>query len=144
MYIATQQSLWNLHFSLDFYLYTNLLDARADDSSLRWLMGFKEPLGQLARWLGNNPLRRQKPCTVQQVLDNLPCGGCTYCLSHGQIHQKRIVTTNQPIVDDHTKPRAIGFQVKLIKKQRCSKDKIQYWRFYPCGQMVKQRLHMKR
>ena len=80
---------------------------RTDHSSLTWLLRFKEPQGQLARWLeyifqfkfriihrpgkkhGNaNALSRapalyeESGCEEYQAgvaLESLPCGGCPYC-----------------------------------------------------------------
>ena len=86
------------------YLLGKPFTVRTDHSSLRWLMGFREPQGQLARWLeelsrynmvlqhragrdhGNadalSRLVDQGQCREYRVgtrLDQLPCGGCTYC-----------------------------------------------------------------
>ncbi len=78
---------------------------RTDHSSLRWLMNFKEPQGQLARWLEyiqqynfeviHRPGRKHqnadalsradpdptecKEYAARVKLEQLPCGGCTTC-----------------------------------------------------------------
>ena len=77
---------------------------RTDHSSLTWLMNFKEPQGQLARWLEElsqydmeiqyrpgskhcnadalSRLPQKGPCPQFRVgidLTELPCGGCPYC-----------------------------------------------------------------
>ena len=84
------------------YLLGRRFTVRTDHSSLRWLAGFKEPQGQLARWLeelsqydveivhrpgrhhGNADALSRRPaesdCTIERnPLDSLPCGGCNYC-----------------------------------------------------------------
>lgn len=78
---------------------------RTDHSSLTWLLNFKEPQGQLARWLeyifqfdfhiehregkkhGNADALSRAPgdsgdCDAYRrgvPVDSLPCGGCSYC-----------------------------------------------------------------
>jgi O-acetyl-ADP-ribose deacetylase (regulator of RNase III)/transposase InsO family protein len=78
---------------------------RTDHSSLAWLMRFKEPIGQLARWLEElqqynmtiihragklhtnadalSRIPSQEPqCDCYRAgefLEDLPCGGCSYC-----------------------------------------------------------------
>ena len=78
---------------------------RTDHSALRWIMSFKEPTNQMARWLeilsqfnfklehraGRNHLNADAlsriPCSPEacecydgrSVLTSLPCGGCTFC-----------------------------------------------------------------
>ena len=94
-----------------FYLLGKIFTVRTDHSSLTWLLRFKEPQGQLARWIeelsqyhmvvkhregskhGNadalsripDPL---SPCFkyISSIkLADLPCGGCHYCTrAHNQ------------------------------------------------------------
>ncbi|KAK3088259.1 hypothetical protein FSP39_016699 [Pinctada imbricata] len=78
---------------------------RSDHSSLRWIMSFKEPTEQTARWLeilsrfnfkiehrqgvkhGNADALSRVPCDPltcdcyeqTTILENLPCGGCNGC-----------------------------------------------------------------
>jgi predicted aspartyl protease len=86
------------------YLLGKPFVVRTDHSSLRWLMSFREPQGQLARWLeelsqynmvlryragrdhGNadalSRLPREEGCMDFRAgvrLGELPCGGCKYC-----------------------------------------------------------------
>ena len=83
------------------YLLGRKFTVRSDHSSLRWLMGFKEPQGQLARWLeyiseydfkivhragkrhdNADALSRQsydESCTCEVSAADLPCKGCDYC-----------------------------------------------------------------
>ena len=87
------------------YLLGRKFIVRTDHSSLRWLFNFKEPQGQLARWLevlsqyqfqivhraGKNhsncdSISRRwtdcEECSCYQYgvsLENLPCGGCRTC-----------------------------------------------------------------
>ena len=86
------------------YLLGKKFTVRTDHSSLTWLMNFKEPQGQLARWLEElsqydmvvvhrpgrkhanaDALSRQSgggECLEYQGmpdLESLPCGGCKYC-----------------------------------------------------------------
>lgn len=83
---------------------------RTDHSSLQWLMNFKEPQGQLARWLevlsqyhmqiqhrsgkkhvNADVLSRlydNEPCKEMSIFNpptSLPCGGCKYCV---KVHEK--------------------------------------------------------
>ena len=94
------------------YLLGRHFDVRTDHSSLQWLMNFKNPNGQLARWLeelsqywmdihhrpGNkhvnadalSRLQDDVQVTCQEYLhdvqpENLPCGGCSHCQKkHGE------------------------------------------------------------
>ena len=75
---------------------------RTDHSSLTWLLRFKEPQGQLARWMeelsqynmalkhragakhGNADALSRRPapgvkCRACERVEDLPCGGCDYC-----------------------------------------------------------------
>ena len=88
------------------YLLGREFTVRTDHSSLTWLLNFKEPQGQLARWLeelsqyhmtvkhrpGRNhvnadalsrlmdPTCANERARLGQILkDNLPCGFCEYC-----------------------------------------------------------------
>ena len=87
------------------YLLGRSFTVRTDHHSLLWLLNFKEPQGQLARWLeelgqydmsikhrqGKKHLNadalsrkpeREKPCTNYRLgfdINDLPCGGCKYC-----------------------------------------------------------------
>ena len=90
-----------------YYLLGKPFTIRTDHSSLRWLLRFREPQGQLARWieelsqynmvlkhragvkhlnadaLSHIPTRNQVKCDefVSGVkLTELPCGGCQYCV----------------------------------------------------------------
>ncbi|MCG8078710.1 MAG: Ty3/Gypsy family RNase HI domain-containing protein, partial [Candidatus Thiodiazotropha taylori] len=90
-----------------YYLLGKLFTIRTDHSSLRWLLNFKEPQGQLARWmeelsqynmslkyragskhqnadsLSRNLAHEQLECdqyTPGMKPANLPCGGCKYCV----------------------------------------------------------------
>ena len=87
------------------YLLGTPFTVRTDHSSLTWLFNFKDPQGQLARWIEelsqyhillkhrpgkyhtNADVVSRKPepddyCnayTANIALENLPCGGCDYC-----------------------------------------------------------------
>lgn len=87
------------------YLLGKPFKVRTDHSSLTWLLRFKEPQGQLARWLeelslydmtvlhrpgkdhGNADalsrfVSQSTPCANYRAnikLEDLPCGGCKYC-----------------------------------------------------------------
>lgn len=86
------------------YLLGRSFEVRTDHSSLTWLLRFKEPQGQIARWLeelsqydmkvthrpgknhGNADALSRKPdqdeCGQYRagvILEDLPCGGCKYC-----------------------------------------------------------------
>ena len=81
------------------YLLGREFTIRTDHHSLIWLMNFKQPQGQLARWLeelsrfhmkiehrpGNkhvnaDALSRCNKLPECTSVNNLPCGGCPYCL----------------------------------------------------------------
>ena len=92
------------------YLLGRQFDVRTDHSSLQWLMNFKNPNGQLARWLEELSqywmVIRHRPGVKHQNADwlsrlsddstcqeyrhcvqpaELPCGGCNHCQKK---HQK--------------------------------------------------------
>ena len=92
------------------YLFGRQFVVRTDHSALRWLMSFKEPCDQMARWLealsqfnfsivhrkgkqhGNADGLSRAPCDPeacpcydgQTVLEDLPCGGCNQCIKKHQ------------------------------------------------------------
>lgn len=86
------------------YLLGRLITIRTDNGSLTWLMRFKNPSGQIARWLEElsqyelriihrkgklhtnadvlsriPDLLEYCPCYDGRNLEDLPCGGCKYC-----------------------------------------------------------------
>jgi hypothetical protein len=92
------------------YLLGREFIVRTDHSSLQWMMNFKEPQGQLARWLQvlshyhmqiqHRPgrkhvnadvlsrLQSEKPCKEMSIFippTSLPCGGCKHCVKR---HEK--------------------------------------------------------
>ena len=95
------------------YLLGKPFEVRTDHNSLTWLLRFKDPQGQIARWLeelsqydmrvthrpgknhGNADALSRKPnqdkCGQYKAgvaLEDLPCGGCRYCLkAHTQWKQ---------------------------------------------------------
>ena len=104
-YCVTRQELLavvrlTVHFR--HYLLGKVFTIRTDHSSLVWLLNFKQPEGQLARWLeilssyhltiehragakhmnADALSRRPNAPPVNSV--GLPCGMCKYCLKHQQ------------------------------------------------------------
>ncbi|GFO02426.1 Pol polyprotein [Plakobranchus ocellatus] len=104
--ITRKELLTVVRFTRQFcpYLLRHHFKVRTDHNSLRWLTSFKEPQGQLARWLeelsqydmevilrpgkqhGNADALSRIPhveeCssyTASSLLTSLPCGGCKYC-----------------------------------------------------------------
>lgn len=92
------------------YLLGRAFTVRTDHSSLRWLMSFREPQGQLARWLevlsqyemtiqhrpGKSHINADvlsrysidQPCPGMSIFvkpENLPCGGCKHCV---RVHEQ--------------------------------------------------------
>ena len=106
-YCTTRKELLAIiRFSRQFrhYLLGRHFTVRTDHNSLTWLMNFKEPQGQLARWLEelsqfnmeiqHRPGKKHanadalsripggEPCSdfnLRVKLQDLPCGGCPYC-----------------------------------------------------------------
>ena len=69
------------------YLYGRKVIVRTDHGALRWLLTFKNPEGQVARWLerlGNYDLdiqhRAGKAHGNADALSRRPCGECKHCL----------------------------------------------------------------
>ena len=116
------------------YLLGREFDVRTDHSSLQWLMNFKNPNGQLARWLEElsqywmviryrpgskhetadflSRLSEDVPCQeyLHDVkLEDLPCGGCSYC-------QKRHTEWNRFLesVDDAVPLTKVGPKVRQV------------------------------
>jgi len=86
--VTRRELLAVVHFIRHFktYLYGRHFKVRTDHSSLRWLMSFKEPEGQLARWLEQlseyDFMIEHRPGTRHANADGLsrlPCNGCKYC-----------------------------------------------------------------
>lgn len=86
--VTRRELLAVVHFVQHFktYLYGRNFKVRTDHSSLRWLMSFKEPEGQLARWLERlseyDFVIEHRPGTRHANADGLsrlPCNGCKYC-----------------------------------------------------------------
>ena len=88
-----------------YYLLGRIFTVRTDHSSLTWLLRFKEPQGQLARWIADLSqynmvikhyagAKHGNAYALSRMLDplvpcsaylagirpaDLPCGGCRYC-----------------------------------------------------------------
>ena len=121
------------------YLLGRQFEVRTDHSSLQWLMNFKNPNGQLARWLeelsqywmvishrpGRNHQNADSLPRIDDTSDcnnfqhsvqinNLPCGGCAYCT-------KRHIEWGQFISDvDEAVPLVTG--MKPVRAQSVSLD----------------------
>ncbi|MCG8033309.1 MAG: DDE-type integrase/transposase/recombinase [Candidatus Thiodiazotropha taylori] len=114
---------------------------RSDNSSLKWLVSFKNPEGQIARWievlshynykLEHRPGSRHKnadglsriPCVPETcqcydgvtVLEQLPCGGCKSCQKkHEQWTVLEEIDDVKPLVSKRVKLRDISCFVHNI------------------------------
>lgn len=93
------------------YLLGKQFLVRTDHSALRWIMSFREPVDQMARWLqilsqfdfkiehrpgkkhGNADALSRVPCDPEDcpcydgttILANLPCGGCVKCIAKSEM-----------------------------------------------------------
>ena len=81
------------------YLYGRKVTVRTDHGALRWLLTFKNPEGQMARWLGvlgeydlDIQHRPGKAHGNADALSRRPCGDCKHCLRHEQREQTEIST----------------------------------------------------
>lgn len=120
---------------------------RTDHSSLRWLMNFKEPQGQLARWLeyiqeydfdivhragkkhqnadALSRMSENSDCaayTQRVKLADLPCGGCKTC----QKRQDEWATFDEEVDDIvplTNKCRQVTTRRQKMKAQKLSADK---------------------
>ena len=80
--LAVVEALKHFHH----YVYGVHCLVRSDHGSLRWLLGFKNPEGQMARWierLGNYDIEIQHRPGVRHLnadgLSRRPCGECAHC-----------------------------------------------------------------
>ena len=106
MYCVTDKELLAVRYFVEYfhhYLLGREFTVRTDHQALKWLFGFKEPKGRIARWLeilaqyqfdmeyrpgkahGNAdglsrcPNPRDCQCPDEDNLENLKCGPCTKC-----------------------------------------------------------------
>jgi transposase InsO family protein len=86
------------------YLYGQHFIVRTDHGSLTWLLNFKNPEGQLARWLEirgtyhmDIKFRAGKFHSNADGLSRIPCDHCTYCSRQEDKHLgfMRIINTEQ-------------------------------------------------
>ena len=75
---------------------------RTDHGSLRWLMNFKNPEGQMARWLQELSSfdmdiqhRQGRKHTNADALSRLPCRQCTYCAERKVSEDKSLCSDSQ-------------------------------------------------
>lgn len=108
------------------YLYGNHFEIRTDHSSLQWLLNFKNPEGQMARWLQNLKLQ-QYDFKIEHRLGKLhgnadalsrrPYGkcGCSYC-EMKEVNDRRAkeTTTEQCMVG------AIGNLIRTVTAENSS------------------------
>ena len=80
-YCATRREMlalvWAVHHFRP-YLYGKEFQIRTDHNCLKWLLSFKEPEGQVARWLEALAIKSsivQVNCTVMQTLCHAACVG---------------------------------------------------------------------
>ena len=112
-YCTTRKELLSIvRFTRHFrhYLLGTIFTVRTDHSSLTWLLKFKDPQGQIARWMeelsqynmvvqhrsgakhGNADALSRRPDTLTPCSSyvagitpaDLPCGGCHYCVRADQ------------------------------------------------------------
>ena len=100
-YCATRKELLAIvkaieHFNC--YLYGRKFRVRSDHSALRWLLSFKNPEGQMARWIerlqGFDFDIQHRPGRIHSNADALsrrPCGdNCLHCNKHETVSVQRL------------------------------------------------------
>ncbi|KAK3105395.1 hypothetical protein FSP39_024200 [Pinctada imbricata] len=124
------------------YLLGRKFIVRTDHSSLQWLMNFKDPQGQLARWLEELSqywmIIRHRPGIKHQNADalsrmpeisacseyrhhvepkELPCGGCQYCVKRHKDWSHFIETVDDavPLVPSRNMVRQVTTPLSWIK-----------------------------
>ena len=61
------------------YLYGQRFLLRTDHTSLTWLLSFKEPEGQVARWIEALQDRAGRLHSNADALSRRPCEDCRHC-----------------------------------------------------------------
>ena len=84
------------------YLYGRKVTVRTDHGALRWLLNFKNPEGQMARWLGDLgrydldiQYRPGKAHGNADALSRRPCGDCKHCRQQ-ELHDQLEDATDCP------------------------------------------------
>ena len=120
--LAVVSSIKNFHH----YVYGRHFLVRSDHGALRWLMNFKNPEGQIARWLEilgiNNFEIKHRAGRIHSNADGLsrrPCltTNCTYC-QRAENKYEKTEGKNEPLDCSASKP-VLASETPLGKPYVC-------------------------
>jgi len=141
-YCTTRRELLAIVKSVKYfhhYLYGQQFKVRTDHGSLTWLLNFKNPEGQLARWLEilgtyqmDIEFRAGKFHSNADGLSRIPCDHCTYCSRQEDKHLsavravnpehiQKVEVTNQPSVTSQPEDQdtvAYGMSHQIVREHQ--------------------------
>ena len=119
------------------YLLGNKFLLRTDHASLRWLKSFKEPEGQVARWLEVLDMfdydLQHRPGRLHgnaDAMSRIPCGQCDQC------HESPVTRRGRPILTEQD-VRPIQTRSRTKKTQKSDQDATPTSNWFPDTSITK-------
>jgi transposase InsO family protein len=115
------------------YLYGREFTVRTDHSSLRWLMNFKDPEGQWARWLETlamfNMKIEHRPGSQHRNADALSRKPCKKCMHMYESNEVRSATARCNALDISSIQESIEEEINLsdLQKKDVEISKVRNW-----------------